>query len=161
MEGEIRINTGVPTRSIPLKMALAIGVLLTLGLCGAGALLVAQGFTGTSYIEGVVVDSSTGAPLQGAAVVVSNRGWGFINGQLVWDKDYVYPTVSDQNGKFRIVFDVGSSAHIKAAKAGYLPQDNWYDRNRAITITLKPINPAAGPPFSNYPRIYAAQGETR
>jgi hypothetical protein len=146
-EGGVLITTGVPTRNVPtpLKVALAIGVLLILCMGGAGVLLVGQGFAGTSYIDGRVVDSRTGTPLQGAAVVVSNRGWGFLNGQLVWDKDYVYPTVSDQNGQFHIVFDVGSSAHVKTAKAGYLPQDSWYERNSTITIPLQAISPTTKP----------------
>jgi hypothetical protein len=139
------VPTSSATPSIPLKVTLVIGVLMTLCIGGAVVLLVTQGFGGTSYIEGTVVDSSTGAPLQGAAVAVSNRGWGFINGQLVWDKDYVYPTVSDQNGRFRIVFDVGSSAHVKATKAGYLAQDNWYERNTTITITMKASTPPVRP----------------
>ncbi len=141
------INARVPARRVPasLKVALAIGGLTTLCLCGALFLVATQVFMGGSYIDGTVVDSSTGAPLQGVAVEVSNRGWGFVDGQLVWDKDYVYPTVSDQNGRFHIVFNVGSSAHVKAAKAGYQPHDGWYERNNQITIMLKQINPTYNP----------------
>src|SRR3954452_25246886 len=108
-------NAGVPPRNgpAPVAVGLAVGVLLTLGICGAGFLFATHGFTGPRYIEGTVIDGRTRAPGAGAAVMVSNRGWGWINGQLVWDKDYVYPTVSDPNGKFRIGFDVGSSAHVK------------------------------------------------
>lgn len=137
------IHAGAPKRRVPasLKVALAIGVPATLCICGALFLFATHVFTRTSYIEGVVLDSRTRAPLPGVAVEVSNRGWGFVNGQLVWDKDYVYPTVSDQNGRFHIVFDVGSSAHVKAAKAGYQPHDNWYDSNSTITIALTGITP--------------------
>lgn len=91
------------------------------------------------YIEGTVVDSS-GAPLPGVTVAVKNRGWGLSNGQLVWDKEYVYQTRSDSAGRFRIIYDVGGSAHLTATAQGYQPYDGWHDHNSAVTILLKRLN---------------------
>jgi hypothetical protein len=153
-------NAGVRTHRGPAfrTAALAAGVLATLGVCGAGFLLALRVFTGSSYIAGTVVDARTGAPLAGVAVAVSNRGWGVVNGQLVWDKDYVYPTVSDQQGRFRIAFDVGSSAHVKATKAGYQPHDSWYESNRVITITLQLSAPTVHLQLSTVPGAATTQG---
>jgi hypothetical protein len=91
------------------------------------------------YIEGTVVDSS-GAPLSGVTVAVSNRGWGFSSGGLVWDKAYVYQTTSDSSGRFRIAYDVGGSAHVIATAPGYQPYDGWHDHNSTVTLRLKQHN---------------------
>ncbi len=113
--------------------------LLVLGIVlGIGVFVARAGQRG-SYIEGMVVDSSTGAPLPGVSVAVSNRGWGFIDGRLVWDKDFVYETATDVAGRFRIVYQVGSSAHVLASKAGYEPYDDWHNSNSTITIRLKKL----------------------
>lgn len=92
---------------------------------------------GAGYIQGMLVDNNNGQPLQGVAVAVSNRGWGVVNGQLVWDKDYVYQDITDGNGRFRVVFRVGSTAHVIVRQEGYQSYDAWHDRNSTITIRLQ------------------------
>lgn len=142
----MQINAAYNKARFPilLRSVLAAGVLSV--LCIIVALVFAmQIFRGSSYIEGTVLDSSTLKPLEGVAVAVSNRGWGFVDGQLVWDKDYIYQALSERNGRFRIEFSIGSSAHVKATKQGYQPYDNWYEPNSTVTIRLKNINPSYRP----------------
>lgn len=109
-------------------------------LIAALCMLLVRSTMASSYIEGTVIDNSTQAPISGVTVAVSNRGWGFADGGLVWDKDYVYQTTTDHLGRFRIAYRVGSSAHVIATQPGYQPHDDWHDRNSTITIRLKQRN---------------------
>ena len=102
-------------------------------------------FTGNRYIDGVVLDSRSRMPLPGGDVAVRNRGWGFVAGRLVWDKDYGYPAISDPTGRFQIGDDVGASAHVTATKQGYQPYEHWYESNSNLTIALNRRRPVPHP----------------
>jgi hypothetical protein len=91
---------------------------------------------GDSYLDGVVVDTQTNAPVAGINVAIKNRGWGFDSG-LVWDKTYTYSGVTDSQGKFHIVYKLGPSAHVVIAQAGFERFDQYIDGNTNTTITLK------------------------
>lgn len=128
------------------RAALLFGLPLLCIAAGLGAgLLALRGAWRASYIEGIVLDSS-GVPLAGAEVAVSNRGWGYIDGRLVWDKDFVYSATTGPDGRFRIEYQVGSSAHVLASAGGHQPYDGWHDSNSTITIRLKKV-------VANYRRL--------
>ncbi len=122
-----------------IRLPLLVGVpVLCVVACIAGTLI--RLMLMSSYIEGRVIDSASGEPLAGVTVAVSNRGWGFHDDELVWDKDHIYPTTSDSTGQFRIVYKVGSSAHVIATADGYDTYDGWHDSNTSITIHLKHLS---------------------
>ncbi len=98
--------------------------------------LISRLLMGQSFIDGTVRDRDTKAPIAQAQVVVSNRGWGFIDGQLVWDKDFVYATMSDQGGRFHVDFQVGPSAHVIVTADGYSQFDDYFDKNTTVVIDL-------------------------
>src|SRR5687767_3476981 len=51
-------------------------------------------------VSGIVQDASSGRPLAGAKVELSNRGWGSRDGQIVWDAEQVARTTTDGDGRF-------------------------------------------------------------
>lgn len=119
-----------------------LGVLVGLALIGGIAMLavgMVRSAMAAHSIQGTVIDPS-GAPLADVTVAVRNRGWGRENGQLVWDKEYVFQTTSDGAGQFSVTYDVGSSAHVTATAPGYQPYEGWHDHNSTLTIRLKPLN---------------------
>lgn len=118
------------------RTLLLVGLPLT-SVVICSCLFLAQLFIAESFINGVVVDSVTGQPLSGVNVAVINRGWAIVDGGLIWDKDYVYPTVTDHVGRFTIKYRVGSSAHVIATKADYLEYNYWHDSNISIVIPLQ------------------------
>lgn len=118
------------------RTVLFVGLPITLGMI-CSCLLFARLMAAESYIDGVVVDSVTGQPLSGVRVAVSNRGWAVVDGGLIWDKDYVYPTLTDAAGQFTIAYRVGSSAHVIATKANYIEYNDWHDSNTSIVIRLQ------------------------
>jgi len=99
-------------------------------------------FRNDKTISGLVMDCQTNNPIAKVQVTVNQRGWGRIKGQLVWDKDYIYKSVTDDSGYFKITYQVGSSAHIRAKKNGYLIAEQWEEPGEDIIIKmLKGDNP--------------------
>jgi len=86
-------------------------------------------------ISGIVVDCETGKSLTDVEVSVNQRGWGF-DKYLVWDKDYVYRTRSNESGYFEITYQVGSSAHLIARKDGYLRADKYEYPQDGVTVRM-------------------------
>ena len=94
------------------------------------------------FIEGSVVDYQTGASLEGVTVRARQTGWDFSRfPAVVWDRTYDFEELTDKNGKFHIVYDVGTSAHLWAEKEGYVRFIAWYPENTSITIKLKAKDP--------------------
>jgi len=87
-------------------------------------------------VSGYVLDCGTNDSIVNAEVSVNQVGWGFENGQPVWDKSYVTNVRSDSRGYFRIAFDVGSSAHLTALKDGYLTAEQWEYPGDSIAIKM-------------------------
>ena len=91
---------------------------------------------GDSYIDGTAIDRDTHAPVPNAIVSVSNRWWGFEDGALVADHDYVTSTLSDDAGHFHVAYRIGSGAHLIATHDGYDRFDGYFDRNSTVTVEL-------------------------
>ncbi len=82
---------------------------------------------------GQVLDCQTNDPIAKAEVSVSLRGWGFSDGGLVWDKEYVNSTQSDDSGRFKI--SLGSnSALIKVTKEGYITAEQREEPGKEIIV---------------------------
>ena len=120
---------------IPIILVIFVVVLI----CGLyfGFSLISGMYSGNNYLDGVVVDSVTKTPLPNIKVEVSNRGWGFSNGQVVWDHDYVYAANTDSEGKFHIIYQVGPGAHVVITQNGYDRFDGYYNKNSQAVIELK------------------------
>ena len=67
-------------------------------------------------VSGLVQDGSTGRPLAGASVELSNRGWGTRDGQIVWDAEKVARTTSDSTGRF--MFDESGGVALRVTAPG-------------------------------------------
>ena len=78
----------------------------------AAALLLAGGCTG--QVSGVVQDAATARPVPGATIELNNNGWGFRDGQLVWDAEKISRATTDAQGRFSFVADGGVSLRISA-----------------------------------------------
>ncbi len=76
-------------------------------------------------IEGKSVDCNTNNPIADVQISTNQSGWGFSNGQLVWDKDYITTAQSDASGLFKLSYKVGDSADIKARKEGYITAEQF------------------------------------
>ena len=87
-------------------------------------------------VAGHVVDCQTNAPIAGADILVSQSGWGFSNGSLVWDRTYVYRATSDETGSFELTYNVGSSANIGVHKDGYLQAQQYEEARAGILVGL-------------------------
>ena len=99
-------------------------------------ILVSPAFLFKKVVSGKVIDCATQQPIKSATVTVNQRGWGKSNGQIVWDKDYVYTATTDKNGNFRIEYSVGSSANLTVKKEGYLWANQWESPKENIVIGL-------------------------
>ena len=76
-------------------------------------------------IEGRITDCSNSG-LANVEVKVWERGWGIDNGQLVWDKDYIYSGTSDSNGYFSVVYKRGGiDAKLVVRKDGYYDSETF------------------------------------
>ena len=75
---------------------------------------------GPKVVAGKVVDSQ-GNGIQGVNVRAWQRGFGFSNGSLVWDKDFFYYAKTDSDGNFRMVYYRGgdTSVHLQIYKGDY------------------------------------------
>ncbi len=51
-------------------------------------------------VSGVLVEYRTNQPIGGARVEITARGWGFSDGQLVWDKAYMHTSRTANDGTF-------------------------------------------------------------
>jgi hypothetical protein len=89
------------------------------------------------YVQGTVIDCDTDNPIRDAEISVNQRGWGTNNGQLVWDKDFVYLAKTDENGRFYIKYKVGSSVNLRAKKQGYLAAEQWEEKNSDVVMKMQ------------------------
>lgn len=89
------------------------------------------------WISGTTIDFDNGEAVPHATVVVEQTGWGRVNERIVWDKVYQYEALSDDDGRFYIQYDTGSSAHVVVKKEGFATHDGWYPKNSDISIRLK------------------------
>lgn len=90
----------------------AIGAALR--TCGIAALLLAGGCT--EQVTGVVQDSGTGRPVPGATVELSRSGWGFPDGQLVWDAEKISHATTDAQGRFSFAAAGGVRLRVSAPR---------------------------------------------
>lgn len=91
----------------------------------------------TKTINGRVIDCATSTPIVGATVTAAQSGWGFRNGQLVWDKNYITAVPTDSAGSFILSYRVGSSATLIATASGYLTAQQYEYPGRAKTIRMR------------------------
>ncbi|OGY96753.1 MAG: hypothetical protein A2122_00315 [Candidatus Liptonbacteria bacterium GWB1_49_6] len=89
------------------------------------------------FIAGRVVDCQTGAPIGSAEVSVDQRGWGIQNGQVIWDKDYIYTTHTDQDGRFALRFKVGANSVNLIAKFPSYLRAQQYERPDSDTVLIR------------------------
>src|SRR3989338_3949845 len=74
--------------------------------------------------------------INNAEVSVNQVGWGFQNGNIVWDKMYVNSVHTDSLGYFQILYRVGSSANLMSKKAGYITAQQYEYPAEDITINM-------------------------
>jgi hypothetical protein len=110
--------------------------------------------SGEHFIEGTVVDYETGEPIEGATVSANQTGWDFSNlPSVVWDHTYVFDGLSNEQGKFHTIYNVGTSANMKAEKEGYVTYRHWYPQDSSAVIKLKPRDPNYVPPQQQWIEI--------
>ncbi|CAI2719386.1 carboxypeptidase-like regulatory domain-containing protein [Nitrospina watsonii] len=109
-----------------------MGVLLSFALTAC---------SGEHVIEGTVVDYDTREPVAGVRVQAHQTGWKITRDSVTWDHTYTFDTVTDQRGKFRLVYDVGNSAKIQVARKGYVPFTHWYEADSTPVLKIKRKNP--------------------
>jgi hypothetical protein len=68
-------------------------------------------------VSGDVKDATTGRTIAGAEVELFNSGWGFRDGQLVWDAEKISRTTTDAQGRFQ--FDRSGGTGLRVAAPGY------------------------------------------
>jgi len=112
---------------------LKIVLLLWLGFTGFGC-------SGERFIEGQVIDYETRQPVAGVRVILQQTGWKFTGG-VTWDHTYTFESVSDSQGNFRVVYDVGTSAKLKTEKEGYVRFRGWFESDSTIVLLLKQKDP--------------------
>jgi hypothetical protein len=104
-----------------------------LGLAGSGC-------SGEQFIEGQVIDYETRQPVAGVRVILQQTGWKFTGG-VTWDHTYTFESVSDSQGNFRVVYDVGTSAKLRSEKEDYVNFDGWFGPNCTIVVNVKQKDP--------------------
>ncbi len=122
-------------------------------LCGLGFVLL-LGIAACSeekFVEGRVVDYETGEAVAAVQVTAHQVGWDLWNFQ--WDRTYLFQTQTDADGRFHLPYDVGTSAHLKTQKDGYVPRDAWFAPGSSIVLPLKRRNPAYTPPKHGFLEI--------
>ena len=123
-------------------------------LLGAFVALSASGCRFDKTVSGRVLDYETGTPLANVDVRVSQSGWGFSNGSVVWDKSYETSAPTDANGAFTVHYRVGSSASVTASHNDYSEFQHYYEPNSFVALKLKRLT-------QNYvplPNKYASVG---
>ncbi len=108
---------------------LIILLLLGLGLAGSGC-------SGEQFIEGQVIDYETRQPVAGVRVILQQSGWNFTGG-VTWDHMYTFESVSDSQGNFRVVYDVGTSAKLKTEREGYVRFRGWFEPDSTVVLQIK------------------------
>lgn len=87
-------------------------------------------------LVGNVIDCESGEPISDVLVSVNQRGWGITEGSIVWDRDFITNTKSDNGGHYIVKYRVGKSAYLRAEKEGYIPAE-WYtysDKNVVLRM---------------------------
>ena len=102
--------------------------------------LVSSGCSGEHFVEGQVIDYETRQPIPGVRVVLQQSGWKFTGG-VTWDHLYIFESVSDSRGKFRVVYDVGTSAKLKTEKEGYIWFEGWFEPDSTVILQIKSKSP--------------------
>ena len=87
-------------------------------------------------VTGVVLDCQNDQPIADATIRTENLGWGVDDGKLVWHKNHVGMTTSDENGNFVLKYRVGSSAHLLVEKLGYATAEQWEINGDGKTVKL-------------------------
>ena len=89
-------------------------------------------------ISGNVLDCETNEPIPNAEISINQRGWGRspATNEVVWDKDYIITSQSDDSGYYEISYKVGSSAHIRAKKEGYIKAEQFEYPGQEINIRM-------------------------
>lgn len=111
-------------------------ILLLLGLGFA-----ASGCSGEQFIDGQVIDYETRQPVAGVRIILQQTGWKFTGG-VTWDHTYTFESVSDHQGNFRVVYDVGTSAKLKTEKEGYVIFRGWFEPDSTVVLKIKSRDPA-------------------
>jgi hypothetical protein len=101
------------------------------------ALLSSGGCLTEKHVSGRVTDFETNQPIAGATIRAAQHGWGFNNGNLVWDKDYSTYTTAEEGGGFTIGYRFGSSVNLWVEHQGYQRFQSWYPHNADVRIRLK------------------------
>lgn len=89
----------------------------------------------SNVAEGYVTDCESNIPVEGAQVSLNERGWGFRDGQLVWDKDYAYTALTTKQGFFQIIYK-GNPTDIKATKSGYLLEQKYETPSKNVSLKM-------------------------
>ena len=114
--------------------ALQYFLLLWLGLAGSGC-------SGENFVEGQVIDYKTRKPVTGVKVILQQSGWKFTGG-VTWDHTYIFESVSDARGKFRVAYNVGNSAKLQTEKEGYVIFEGWFEPDSTVVLQIKRKHPA-------------------
>ena len=104
-------------------------VLISLSLSSCGFM--------NGKISGTVKEYSSEKLINQAQVQASYIGWGWRDGNLVWDKEYVYETTTNSEGKFSINMPIVPSVFLRVLKEGYSTNETWQGFEQKILIKLQ------------------------
>ncbi|QPB72256.1 hypothetical protein D5125_17140 [Magnetovirga frankeli] len=93
-------------------------------------------------ITGKVVDESNVA-LNGVAVTACYSGWGWSDGQLVWDKVFCSePIVTNIEGRYVINFKGPEFLRLRANKKGWIQTQDFNSKDSNIILIQNAVNSA-------------------
>lgn len=69
------------------------------------------------HVSGIVRDAATDRPLAGAVIELRNTGWGFREGQLVWDAEKISRVTTGADGRFEFDEDGGVNLRVRALRS--------------------------------------------
>lgn len=101
--------------------------------------------SGEHTVEGTVVDYDTREPVPNVRVQTRQYGWKITRDSVVWDHPTVYDTLTDAQGRFRLVYEGADSAKLQATRKGYVPFTHWYEADSAAVIKIKRKDPQRQP----------------
>lgn len=95
-------------------------------------------------VSGIVFDCKSQQPVAAATVTTRQTGWGISNGSVVWDKEFITTTTTNESGYFELSYSVGDAAKIQVTKHGYNSAEQFELPGNAIRIGLlkgeQPLN---------------------
>ncbi len=134
----------IPLRAVPSPAVLVIAILLLLLL--SSSLAAAE----TTVVQGSIRDESTGEPIAGADVIISDRDNGTVLGQTTTDADGWY-TISGQMYGW-LTLTVRAEGYENRSEDFYVPEI-YQPTSKELNVHLSPIDGPVAPPAPSFPYL--------